>query len=200
MKNRGKHNKAIRICLLTLLFTATSTPMIFGSDTGWHYPQSYSVSGNSRWENPANILTCNSANAYQMGLDIEDTLSTSNYGFSLPAGAIIDSLWSRYTGNGSTDGEEVVIRIGYIAGSDRSAGSPFYLSSVARSDSAHLINFDPGIINVTCVNSTAFGLFAVTMGDEWLTDTYLDCLAIKVFYRGQISSPRRQRIIKMEDE
>jgi hypothetical protein len=200
MKNREKIGKAIRICLLTLLFTVAIAPMIFGFDTGWHYPQNDSVASGSYWQNPAYVLTCNSIDAYYMGLNTGDTLFTSNYGFSLPINMIIDSLWYKYRGAGSGDGDAAIVQISFIAGANRGIGSQFILSSVYRTDSAHVITFDRNVINISNVNSLSFGLYAITAGDELLTDTYVDCLGIKVFYHEPTSSPRRQRIIKMEDE
>jgi hypothetical protein len=195
-----KSAKAYCVWILFVLTTFLLTPLSFASVTVWHYPQSDSIAAGSSWENPNNALTCNSVSAYYMGLDTNDSLFTSNYGFSLPTGVIIDSLWYKYTGLGSGDGEEATIRIGFIAGSNRDAGASFYLTSMARADSARLLNFDPNIITVSCANSAAFGLYVVTSGDEYLTDTYIDCLAIKIFYHESTSSLRRQRIIRMEND
>jgi hypothetical protein len=200
MKNSGKYDKLIRICLLTLLFTTVLTPIIFGSDTGWHYPQDYSVASGSYWQNPVYVLTCNSIDAYYMGLNTGDTLFTFNYGFSLPINVIIDSLWYKYRGAGSGDGDAAIVQISFIVGANRDIGSQFILSSVYRTDSAHVITFDRNVISNSNVNSTSFGLYVITAGDELLTDTYIDCVAIKIFYHEPTSSPRRQRIIKMEDE
>jgi hypothetical protein len=189
-----------RICLLALLFLAVFTHAAWAIDSGWHYPQNDSVVSGSYWQNPIYVLTCNSLDAYYMGLNTSDTLFTSNYGFSLTAGAIIDSLWYKYRGAGSGDGEESFIQVGFIAGSNRNYGSQFELLTVYKTDSTHLITFDHNVINVSQVNSASFGLYAITAGDELLTDTYIDCLAIKVFYHEQTSSSRRRRIINMEDD
>lgn len=199
MKHAITFESAARVGFLVLFFSILISPLAIGSDTGWHLPQNDSIAPGSSWVNRNNVLTCNGSNAYYMGLNTEDTLFTSNYGFSLPSNAIIDSLWYRYSGFGAGDGEEFIIRIGFIAGPNRGYGSVFYLSGDARADSAHLVNFDHGIINITAANLSSFGLYAVTNGDEFLTDTNLDCVAIKIFYHELSASSRRQKTINMED-
>jgi hypothetical protein len=189
-----------RICFLVTIFITGLASMASGASTSWHFPQNDSVASGSAWVYPNNILTCNTASAYYMGLNIDDTLFSSNYGFSMPSAAIIDSLWYKFTGAGSSDGDYAILKIGFIAGSNRGAWHEFLLSAVNEADSARLLNFDPDIVTVSCANSTAFGLYAVTSWDEWLTDTYIDCMAIKIFYHESASTLRRQRIIRMEND
>ncbi len=189
-----------RVCFLVIILMAALVSTAFGASTGWHYPQSDSVASGSGWEYPNYVQTCNGSSAYYMGLNVDDSLFTSNYGFSLPSDAIIDSLWYKFTGAGSSEGDYAILEIGFIAGSNRGAWHEFLLSGVAGADSARFLNFDPIVITISGANSTAFGLYAVTSWDEWLTDTYIDCMAIKIFYHESALLVRRQRMIRMEND
>ncbi len=187
-------------CLLTVLFSTLVPRAASGTDTGWHYPARDSTGPGSTWLDPSEVLTCDETCAYQMGLVPTDTIFGINCGFDIPANSVIDSIWYKYTGYGSSDGAEALIQIGIICGANRGYFYQSHLTSTIQSDSASLTSFDPAVINAPSVNSGAFGLYAVTAGDDYLTDTYLDCMAVRIFYHLTQMSPRRQRLIKMEDK
>ena len=187
-------------CLLTALVSIFDPRTAFGNDTGWHFPATDSTGAGSTWQDPSEVLICDEACAYQMGLVATDTLYGINCGFNIPANSVIDSLWYKYAGYGSSDGAEARIQVGIIAGANRGYFFQSQLASIIQSDSARLINIDPAAINAAAVNSSAFGLYAITAGDEYLTDTYLDCMAIRIFFHEAGMRPRRQRLTRMEEE
>ena len=171
--------------------------VVFGLSQTQSIPSSFSTSnangGTFNWTNSLNVSSSNNIYSYSGDLssngDLTYYLQVTNFGFSIPAGAVIDGIVveiEKYSDNvKAKDNEVKIIQNSIITGSNQKNNSGWPSSDTYISYGAGTTDLWGVVWVVADINSSNFGI-AISVsrvgGGSGACNVYIDHVSITVYY------------------
>ena len=158
------------------------TNIVYSQSTGWIAPGTVTTNGDVSFVNPNNSKVCNDVYAvatFTSGGQ-QSSLVCTNFGFTIPAGAVIDSVGTRVRG---TSLDENLSRVLTITYTDASTTSPD--QTLNTDNNYYDFTFPDGdigfVATVSQINNSSFGVTVLFTGTDPCVLS-IDCIGINIAY------------------